>query len=157
MSQELKDKFADGSELQYTWWHTYVTLGEWQDVLEKETEKWKTDILNLFSKKREDKINDKLDYIISSLISRIVEEDNKEKTEDDNYDEFEENFSYLTDEQFWDIGTIRTEIAKAFLLAEELVGYASDNDIRIIYYFGWIFWRKVFSFQNNVVSLHCQH
>ena len=59
MSQELKDKFADGSELQYTWGHTYVTLGEWQDVIEKETEKWKTDILNLFSKKREDKINDK--------------------------------------------------------------------------------------------------
>lgn len=135
MSQELKDKFADGSELQYTWGHTYVTLEEWSNVLIKEKDKWKQSIIDLFTKKREDKLNEKLDYIISSLITKTTEE-KKEDTTDDEYDEFEDDFSYITDDKFWDLCTLNAEIEKANLLAEGLIGYSlSTEDIRIIYYF----------------------
>ena len=141
MSEELKKELEhkDGEE-DYTWGHTYVLLSEWGAERDKLIEKFKNNVISRVQDKEFNKINEKLDLIMCKCKDPHYEPEPKEKKEGEEYDSeedgiyYEDTVDYLFEEDFWDIMQVTREMCVVGHIVDEIYGWTSPEQIRIVYY-----------------------
>ena len=136
VSEEAK-KYVEHKMGDYSWGLTYVTLEEWDKVYQTRFEKFKNDLKDTYQKiNYANGVEQKIEELYSVLVQKKEpkKKAKKRKKENGEYTEnYEDTLKYLWEEDFSDIMSIRSEIAKAYNFTEAF-GYVSSEDLRIIYY-----------------------
>ena len=126
MNEEIKKNSSFGK-----WWYneTYCTLGELQNALDAQIEKFKSQISNYTNQIYNNKTNKKLDKILSLLDTSIKVDKNEEEFD------YQEILDSLWEEDFWDLMIIHSYIYNISKDIEKYVSVYRPSDVRLILYF----------------------